>query len=221
MSWSAIAQIESGRRRDVRLTSLTALADALTVTVDHLIGRESPAHHGPFSHQALLYGSDDELLAGAVPFLAEGVERSERVLVVASPRRIRPIREALADQAAAVEFIDSPTWYGSPAVALRGYRKLISDSIGAGFPWVRVVGEAVWSGHAKSSAATWIRYESMVNLYLASLPATIVCLYDTRSASDALVLDAQRTHPELCAASGAVASPSYREPEDFMFDMVE
>ena len=29
VSWSAISQIESGRRKDVRLTSLSALADAL------------------------------------------------------------------------------------------------------------------------------------------------------------------------------------------------
>ena len=29
VSWSAIAQIESGRRKDVRLSSLSALAEAL------------------------------------------------------------------------------------------------------------------------------------------------------------------------------------------------
>ena len=38
MSWTAIAQIESGRRQDVRLSSLTALATALSVSVDYLIG---------------------------------------------------------------------------------------------------------------------------------------------------------------------------------------
>ena len=40
VSWSAIAQIESGRRRDVRLSSLSALADALGVSVDELFRLE-------------------------------------------------------------------------------------------------------------------------------------------------------------------------------------
>jgi DNA-binding XRE family transcriptional regulator len=39
VSYAAIAQIETGRRTDVRLRSLVALADALGVTVDALLGR--------------------------------------------------------------------------------------------------------------------------------------------------------------------------------------
>ena len=38
VSWSAIAQIQSGRRKDVRLRSLSALAKALGVSVDYRIG---------------------------------------------------------------------------------------------------------------------------------------------------------------------------------------
>src|ERR1700738_2780915 len=38
LSWAAIAQIESGRRREVRLGSLVALANALAVSVDYLVG---------------------------------------------------------------------------------------------------------------------------------------------------------------------------------------
>jgi DNA-binding XRE family transcriptional regulator len=41
VSYGAIAQIESGRRVDVRLKSLVALADALGVSLDELAGRPS------------------------------------------------------------------------------------------------------------------------------------------------------------------------------------
>ena len=41
VSYGAIAQIETGRRTDVRLRSLVALADALGVSVDALLGRDS------------------------------------------------------------------------------------------------------------------------------------------------------------------------------------
>ncbi|MDQ1715383.1 MAG: Helix-turn-helix domain, partial [Frankiaceae bacterium] len=42
VSYGAIVQIEAGRRTDVRLRSLVALAEALDVSVDALIGRWPP-----------------------------------------------------------------------------------------------------------------------------------------------------------------------------------
>ena len=37
LSWSAIAQVESGRRKNVRPQTLSALAEALGVTIDYLV----------------------------------------------------------------------------------------------------------------------------------------------------------------------------------------
>src|SRR5438034_4762369 len=62
VSWSAIAQIESGRRKDVRLSSLSALAEALGVSVDHLIGTTATIAPPMLGHRLLTYGSDDEFL---------------------------------------------------------------------------------------------------------------------------------------------------------------
>src|SRR3977135_4205548 len=60
VSWAAIAQIESGRRKDVRLSSLTALADALGVSVDYLLGKTATFTPQLFEHRVLTYGSDQE-----------------------------------------------------------------------------------------------------------------------------------------------------------------
>ena len=79
VSWSAIAQIESGRRKDVRPRTLSALANALGVSVDYLIGSGKITAPQLLDHRFLTYGSDDEYLASVVPFLLEGIERSERV----------------------------------------------------------------------------------------------------------------------------------------------
>ena len=75
ISWSAIAQVEAGRRTNLRPATLRSLAQALGVTIDYLVtgGRAAPAM---LSHQALLYGSDSEFVDTAAPFLAEGVERA-------------------------------------------------------------------------------------------------------------------------------------------------
>src|SRR5688500_3335822 len=85
VSWSAIAQIESGRRKDVRLSSLSTLADALGVSVDYLIGTAAPHL---LEHRVLPYGSDEEFLAAAVPFFIVGMERSDSLLAVTTESKI-------------------------------------------------------------------------------------------------------------------------------------
>ncbi|HEX6493629.1 MAG TPA: helix-turn-helix domain-containing protein, partial [Candidatus Dormibacteraeota bacterium] len=102
VSWSAVAQIESGRRQDVRLSSLAALAAALGVSVDHLIdGGARPV--GPLlSHRVLFHATAEEFLAGTLPYLRAGVERGEPVLAVASAARIGLLREGLGADAAHV-----------------------------------------------------------------------------------------------------------------------
>src|ERR1700724_3000303 len=88
VSWSAIAQIESGRRKDVRLSSLSALAGALGVSVDYLIGTAATITPNLLEHRALTYGSDEEFLTGTIPFLNEGIESSHCLLSVTTQARI-------------------------------------------------------------------------------------------------------------------------------------
>src|SRR5687767_1053271 len=73
VSWSGIAQIESGRRKDVRLSTLSALANALDVSIDYLIGSAKITAPQLLEHRLLTYGSDDEYLASAIPFFNEGI----------------------------------------------------------------------------------------------------------------------------------------------------
>ncbi len=89
VSWSAIAQIESGRRKDVRSSTLSALAEALGVSVDYLIGSATATAPRLLEHRLLTYGSDEEYLAVAIPFLADGVERSDPLLVVTTEDQTR------------------------------------------------------------------------------------------------------------------------------------
>src|SRR6202035_1380350 len=95
LSWAAIAQIESGRRREVRLSSLAALAGALGVSVDYLIGSDAAMESSVFEHLVLGYSSDQEFLAATFPFLAGGVERAEAVLAVTTHPNIALLRDAL------------------------------------------------------------------------------------------------------------------------------
>ena len=140
VSWSAIAQIETGRRKDLRLSSLAALAEALEVSVDYLIG---PSRTTPdlLQHRLLSYASEDEFLTGAVPYLVAGVERAHSVLVVTTREVTDSVRDTLVDHREQIEFSDWADWYRSPQEALRRYGAFVSEKYKAGAAWITVVAE--------------------------------------------------------------------------------
>ena len=219
VSWSAITQIESGRRKDVRLSSLSALADALEVSVDHLIGTAAAAVAPHlFEHQVLVYASDEEFIAAAIPFLDEGFERSDRVLAVTTEAKTELLRDALGARSAHVEFADWAEWYRSPTHALKRYGGYVKQHVTAGAVWIRVVAEAGWPGGSDAEIAAWTRYESLVNLAFASSPATILCTYDERELPPDVVADAHCTHPEIVSGIDATTSPRYRTPGDLLLE---
>jgi transcriptional regulator with XRE-family HTH domain len=216
VSWSAIAQIETGRRTDVRLSSLSGLAHALGVSIDELVGEPVRPTVPTLEHRALVYRSDEEFLSAVIPFLNAGIERSEPALLVASRANLELVRGVLGRDRQPVEYADSSSWYTSPVETLRRYRAYLDERIAAGATWVRLVGEPVWEGRSSAEIRAWTRYESIINLSFATAPATIICLYDARSLPPSVLADAHRTHPNLAHAEGADASLDYLDPEEFL-----
>jgi transcriptional regulator with XRE-family HTH domain len=219
VSWSAIAQIESGRRRDVHLSSLCALADALGVSVDYLIGTVAATTPPQlFEHQLLTYGSDGEFITATAPFLDEGIEQSHCLLAITTPAKTSVLRKSLGARSELVLFADWATWYRSPQIAMRRYAEFVKQKVEAGAIWIRVVAEAAWTDDTEPGIAAWTRYESLVNLAFAASPITIICTYDERSLSPAVLADACRTHPKMALGTDSAPSPSYREPGDFLLN---
>ena len=216
ISWSAIAQIESGRRKDVRLGTLSALAESLGVSVDHLIGNRETIGRQLFEHRVLPYASDEDLLSTAVPFLAEGIDRSDAVVAVLPKARYEPIRDTLDDVSSQIEFLDPDDWYTSPGDALDRYRVLLKEQLDAGAVWIRIVAELPLVGRTRAEIAAWTRYESIINLAFPSAPATIICTYDTEALPRGVVADAHRAHPAIADGSLGTANPSYRDAEELL-----
>jgi transcriptional regulator with XRE-family HTH domain len=217
VSWSAISQIESGRRKDLRLSSLSAIADALGVSVDYLIGTAAAANPPhPFEHRVLTYASDEEFVAAAIPFLVEGIEQSHSLVAILTDAKTRLVRHALGDRSELVAFADWTEWYSSPREALHRYGELVKQKLEDGAVWIRVVAEAAWTGGTGAETAAWTRYESLVNLAFAASPATIMCTYDEQSFPAKVIADARRTHPEVADGSDITACPTYRDPADFL-----
>lgn len=213
VSWAAIAQIESGRRTDVRQSTLTALSSALGISVDHLLGR-STAAAPVLQHEVMIYRTPTEFRRALAPFLNEGIRRGDGAVVVTSEDKIAALRDDLGAASTEVTFISSRTWYGQPHTTLEAFRETIDEKIAAGHGWVRAIGEPLWLGRSAREVRRWIRYESLINLGLADSRATIVCPYDASSLPQPIVASARRTHPMMYGKRGHNAK--YREPIEFL-----
>jgi transcriptional regulator with XRE-family HTH domain len=215
VSWSGIAQIESGRRRNVRPGTLVALARVLEVSTDYLIdgGLTTPVM---LTHQALLYDSDEAFVDTVGPFLAEGLERGDPALLVTSDANIELIRQALGRQRRQVEYVRAAELYTEPHAALAAYQGFVDRELRGGAQWTRIVGEPVWANQSKAQVRRWCGYESLLNLAFAALPVTLICPYDEREVPPSIRRQACETHPETIMDGRTITSSEYVQPGTFV-----
>ena len=176
---------------------------------------ENGAQPGGCAHLALLYASDDELVSVAVPFVAEGLEAGEPVLVVLSPEKCALVREALGADAERVVFEDSFLWYQTPVETLASYRHWVQSRLQGGAGAARIVGEAIWPVGSPSAVREWKRYESVFNVEVEHTPVRALCLYDRRLLPAEILASAEWTHPEVWRDGAFRASDLYTEPDEY------
>jgi hypothetical protein len=203
--------VESGRRTNLRLSTLAALSRPLGVSIDYLVdGSQSPPTM--LDHSAFHYDADDQFATIMGRFLAEGIERSEAMLAVTTLRNTELLREHLGNDARSVEFIDSSSFYATPIATLEAYRGFTEAKLERGAPWVRVVGEPTWADRSDAEVALWTRYESLFNLVFAASPMTVVCPYDARSVAPEILRQAHLTHPHALGDRGTPHTPGHSNP---------
>jgi anti-sigma regulatory factor (Ser/Thr protein kinase) len=160
-------------------------------------------------HQALLYETSDQFLSSAVPFVSEGLHRGDTVIAVTTDANAELLRQNLNGSSDTVTFIEASRWYDAPGRTLAAYHQhaqsLHQETL-------RVIGEPIWTGLDPLETSEWGRYESIVNVSLATAPARIMCGYDRRSLPAAVLDDALRTHPELAVGVESRPSVTYADP---------
>lgn len=216
ISWSAIAQVESARRTNLRAGTLAALAGVLGVTIDYLVSGQGP-NGAMLEHRALFYEGIEQFLDGAAAFLSEGVERSEAALALVSPEKLDALRERLADCGEHVSFVDYRQW-SSPRQAMEGQRAFLKQAIGAGAGWVRILGEPVWEGLSQHEMREWARLESLLNLVFSGAPISILCAYDRASLDAGIIEVACATHMDTVQQQALRPSPTYSDPVTYILE---
>jgi anti-sigma regulatory factor (Ser/Thr protein kinase) len=169
---------------------------------------------GSLTHRALLYGSEEEFLAGIVPFIRDGLECGDPIRITTTDRNSGWLRAALGADAGYVMFGESGRCYQHPVRALAAVHRTVQEASRLG-QRPRLIGEPFRSSRTAQQNTEWARYESLVNAALAWSSAAVVCTYDTRVVGPDVVADVTLTHPELVVNGVARPSPGYLDPAVF------
>jgi anti-sigma regulatory factor (Ser/Thr protein kinase) len=171
------------------------------------------ADGGTFRHEALFHRGEDELLAGTLPFIEQGMAGGEPVLVAAGDATNRLLRSKLNGTPDAVRFEDVSDVGRNPARLIPLWREFVGTHAVAGRP-VRGIAEPVWPERRPAELVECVHHESLLNVAFADAPELrLMCAYDTDALPDAVIGAARRTHP-LVVDSGAVKSNRAYVPPD-------
>lgn len=172
---------------------------------------------GDSFHEALLYGSEHELLGTVVPFLRDGVRAGEPTVVAWPHEQAVLLQEAMPDTRDVV-FLDETQAYTRPSSVIKSYRGMLADYVADGASRVRVTG-AFPSWVLQDVWWWWARYEAAANHAYADFPVWTLCAYDTRTSPRHVLDDVTRTHPRLSTPDGThVDNGSYRSMSTFLAD---
>ncbi|XVV01340.1 anti-sigma factor RsbA family regulatory protein [Actinosynnema sp. CA-248983] len=170
-----------------------------------------------FVHEALLYRDAGQFLGGTVPFVRDGLAAGQPVLVAVPQPNIDLLRDALADDADQVEFLDMRTAGRNPGRIIPGVLTTFTDTA-RGDP-VRIVGEPVWADRTELEYPACVQHEALINTAFEDRPAWILCPYDASTLTPDVLGDAETTHPVVLEDTRRRPSHGYRDPfltaEDF------
>ena len=163
-----------------------------------------------FRHEALLYAGMADFLAGTVPFLREGIEAGEPVLVVESAAKIARLRAELGSDARSVVFADMAEVGANPARIIPAWRDFVSQHGGDGRR-LRGIGEPIWNGRTPVELVECQRHESLLNTAFATGdPWWLLCPYDTEAMDPNVIDEARRSHPYVTDGTTFHRSNEYR-----------
>jgi anti-sigma regulatory factor (Ser/Thr protein kinase) len=167
-----------------------------------------------FRHSALVYESQEEYLAGALPFLREGIEAGDGAIVAHTKPGLAMMREALGPDAAQATFVDVSSAYTRPARTLAAYHKVYVEVLRK-TTRVRAVAD-VQFGHDPAEWDLWTGYEAVFNRSFSHLPTWVICSYNANGTPDPIIEGVWHTHPEVVAEETLNTSDQYEDPDELL-----
>lgn len=138
-----------------------------------------------------------DFVSGLVPFIEEGLDADEPVMVAVIGEHATWLRNALGARASRVSFVDMRELGHNPARIIPGWQQFLDAHASAGKP-LRGIGEPIWAGRRAEEVHECQLHEALLNVAVdPDLPFWLVCPYDTARLDKSILEEAQRSHPAI------------------------
>lgn len=163
-----------------------------------------------FLHEAFLYADDAEYLAGTVPFIQEGLDAGEPVLVAVPAPKLDLLRTRFdPSQIDLLRFTPMETMGRNPAWIIPAWAQFVDDYASNGRA-ARGIGEPIWFGRSDDELVECGRHESLLNLAFADVSTfKLLCPYDTALLGGPVIEEAHRNHPHIGRGGVLAASDTF------------
>lgn len=163
-----------------------------------------------YRHEAFLWDGQADFVDGLLPFVEDGVDAGEAVVVATTPEHGEWLSEGLGSKASEVQFVDITELGRNPARIIPACQQFLRESSGYGRP-ARAVGEPVWDGRRPEEVVEYQLHEALMNLAVdPELPFWVLCPYDAGNLDADVLAEVSRSHPALATTDSYRGSRSYR-----------
>jgi hypothetical protein len=144
-----------------------------------------------------------------VPFIEDGLETGEPVMVAVIPEHLQWLQDTLGSRAREVTFVNMAELGRNPARIIPAWQKFLDDQSGAHRP-VRGIGEPIWPGRRPEELLECQLHEALLNVAVdPEIPFWLICPYDAEHLGPDVVEEAYRSHPVIVEADSYQGSARY------------
>lgn len=157
------------------------------------------------------------------PFIVTGLRAAQRCVWVAPRHSCAALRKALvwlgadlptleaAGQLVIISDVDFYLHQGifQPSRTMELGRTLLEEGRQSGYATMRIATDVSWLRDSRVDPELWESFETQVTQGIAGLPVVVVCQYDRRQLSGAIIVAAFRTHPIVILGDTIRQNPFY------------
>jgi hypothetical protein len=162
-----------------------------------------------FRHEAFLYRSATDFNRTMVPFVDEGLDAGEPVMVALVEGHAQWLRAGLGARAAEVSFVDMHELGRNPGRIIAAWQQFVAAHVLEGRP-TRGIGEPIWASRREEEIAECQLHEALLNVALdPETPFWLICPYDAEALPESVIADVGRSHHALLDDASYRGSTSY------------
>ncbi len=186
---------------------------------------------GLHEHQCLIYETEEEKFAAALPYLKAGLERRERCLYIADEASGAAVLDALRKvgtevdlhlQSGALIVASKQETYlrngrFDPDLWIHFLTQATHEASAGEFSGLRtLLGEMTWALGEDTAPDSLIEYEAKLNYFVRDHQVRVLCQYNRNRFSPELILGVLRTHPVVVYGGIVSENPYYVPPDEFL-----